>query len=145
MRNDIPLDRHHEDIPSSASVTRYNAFDSRYCMGNSTVYIIWTEQIVPLHECHLATSHHYVHNCILPDTRAHILMHGFGLSSGDGLNNHWDYCYRILGLILGIILLLQRVMGNTLQTACLFISISSRRGVTKERKFPVNTDLISIC
>jgi hypothetical protein len=146
MRNDIPLDRHDEDILSSASVTRYNAFDSRYCMGNSTIYIIWTGQIAPLHECHLATSHHYVHNCILPDTRAHILMYGFGLSSDDGLNNnHWDYCYRILGLILGMILLLQHVMENTLQTAGLFISISSRRGVTKERKFPVNTDLISIC
>ena len=35
-------------------------------------------------------------------------------------------------------------MGNTLQTAGLFISISSRRGVRKERKFPVNTDLIPI-
>ena len=131
------------NVPSTSNVVTTNGELRSAMRSDMQLDVIWTEQIAPLHECHLATSHHHVHY-ILPD-HAHISMYGFGLSSGDGLNNHWNYYYRLLGLILGIILLLQRVMGNPLQTADLFISISSRRGVKQERKFPVNTDLISIC
>ena len=87
---------------------------------------VWNHQIALLHQCHLATSHHRVHHHILRDTRIHNLMCGFGLSHCDVLHEHWVCHCLTLGLMIGLILLLQCATRNhALRTTGLVISISS--------------------